>query len=174
MSDSGSQVLIINEGILQELIRNGIRFETLPVQSTVLLSACGNKTTLIRKEVSMSFAINGDACSQVISGLILGSDLLFNYGFAVDFEKRCLNKKMTASETGVRNYEFAKEDTFEGGDKTTEESGDEIYAFQVVPITTDNGSLISNMSVETEASSHDLQVSTEIQDCQQVDTAKRA
>ena len=56
----------------------------------------------------------------MIGGSILGSDYLFNYGFPMDFKNRCLTK-VTTDETGVRNYELAKEDTFEGGEKTTQQ-----------------------------------------------------
>lgn len=127
------------------------------MQSTVLLSEFGNKTTRIRKQELLSFEINGDefeniflVCSQLINGVILGSDFLFDYGLAVDVEKRCLTRKMTASEAGDRHYEFVKEeDIFEGGEKITDESGDECYVFQVVPVTMDDRSLISNVNVET-------------------------
>lgn len=89
------------------------------MQCTVLLSEFGNKTTRIRKQVLLSFEINGDefeniflVCSQLISGVILGSDFLFDYGLAVDVEKRCLTRKMTASEAGDRHYEFVKEEDY--------------------------------------------------------------
>jgi hypothetical protein len=76
------------------MVRNGIRLEILPVQSTVLLSAFGNKATRIRKRALLSFQINEDefenifrVCPQLISDIILVSDFLFSYEFAMDLEK---------------------------------------------------------------------------------------
>lgn len=76
------------------MFRNGIRLEILPVQSTVLLSAFGNKATRIRKRALLSFQINEDefeniirVCPQLISDIILVSYFLFNYEFAMDLEK---------------------------------------------------------------------------------------
>jgi hypothetical protein len=67
--DSGSRLSLISEDTFQELVRNGIGIETLPVQSAVLLSSFGHTTTRSKRKMLVSFEIDGDEFENVFSEL---------------------------------------------------------------------------------------------------------
>ena len=69
---------------LKELVRNGMGSETLPMQSTVLLSAFGHTTSRINRKMLVSKRDGEESenifpdCWQLMSAITLGSDFLFN------------------------------------------------------------------------------------------------
>jgi hypothetical protein len=73
----------------------------LKLQSTVLVTAFGSRSRRIKKEVYIPLFI-GDDCfehvllvsGQLIESLLIGADLLQEYGMVVNFETNCLKYEM--------------------------------------------------------------------------------
>jgi hypothetical protein len=95
--DTGSEISLITEDLCAQLLSQGIEMLKLKLQSTVLVTAFGSRSRRIKKQVYIPFFI-GDDCfehvflvsGQLIESLLIGADLLQEYGVVVNFRTSCL------------------------------------------------------------------------------------
>jgi hypothetical protein len=94
--DTGSEVSLLSENLYDRLILAGLPAHEISVPNTVLVTAFGNRTKRIRKQVYLQFTIGEDVfegmflvSQQLISSVILGCDFAVDYKVTIDFDSRC-------------------------------------------------------------------------------------
>jgi hypothetical protein len=137
--DKGAQVSIMSQAVYDELVRDGIETNDLPVVSTVLDSAFKGKTKRIKKQSLLKFQIQNKnyeniflICPQLRSLIILGVDFLARQGLCVDFKRSCLRRE---TEFGVVDFPFRE--IVEGnanvaGESQTGSEDDGVFQFSEV------------------------------------------
>jgi hypothetical protein len=110
--DTGSQVSVLSDDVFRQIKIRGPIME-LPVQSVVLMSAFGNKTSRVKRQALISFNFNEDKFEndflispQLVSPGILGADFLYTYKFSIDLGLRRMTRVTPGEKTGVRTYEL--------------------------------------------------------------------
>jgi hypothetical protein len=91
--DSGAQVSIISENVYEQLIINNGEYPTIPVSSTVLVSAFNSKSKRIKKQTLIEFVIGENdkyenaflVAPKLVTPVILGSDFLYEHGRSYGF-----------------------------------------------------------------------------------------
>ena len=154
--DTGSQVSVLSDDIFRQLKLQGSIME-LPVQSVVLMSAFGNKTSRVKRQAMISFTINGDEFEnnflispQLVSPGILGADFLYEYKLSIDLGSGHITRVTPSEGTGVRKYELIYNLGLNKMDKVTalkEESQGEFL--KVKTITCDGRVLLQPSLVRT-------------------------
>jgi hypothetical protein len=87
LAASGSQISLMSDKDYQDLTASGCKSLELPINSAVLITAFGNHSRHLRKQILFDFSIKKDKykqicliSSQLIPPIILGADFLFDYG----------------------------------------------------------------------------------------------
>nr|CAI5861741.1 unnamed protein product [Callosobruchus analis] len=95
--DSGSQVTGVSENFLKQLVRMDESIPRMPCKCVVLSGAIGNKSTVGREQVYLTFELGGrefEYCFLVIPGLvrniILGCDWLRDNSLIINFSENAL------------------------------------------------------------------------------------
>nr|CAI5856502.1 unnamed protein product [Callosobruchus analis] len=95
--DSGSQVTGVSENFLKQLVRVDESIPRMPCKCVVLSGAIGNKSTVGREQVYLTFELGGrefEYCFLVIPGLvrniILGCDWLRDNSLIINFSENAL------------------------------------------------------------------------------------
>ena len=101
--DTGSQVSVLSYGIYRKLKLQREPMQELPVQSVVLMSAFGNKTSRVRKQVLIPFRIsdcefenNFLICPQLVSPGLLEADFCTPINFPLIWEKSAWHEQYKA------------------------------------------------------------------------------
>ena len=88
---------MINERVYEELIRTAIQPLTLPLSGVVLITAFGKKSNRIKNQALLEVQIGEDKFEsvflivpQLINDMIIGCQLLQEYGIIFDFTDRAL------------------------------------------------------------------------------------
>lgn len=95
--DTGSEVSVIAENILDELKKQNVKIPTLPVAGVIIVGVTGVRSKRVTKQVHLNLEIENkeyDNTFLVVKGLnldiILGNDFLKKYGAIIDFRNRVL------------------------------------------------------------------------------------
>jgi hypothetical protein len=113
--DSGAQVSIISEDVYEQLIINNGAYPTVPVSSTVLVSAFNSKFKRIKKQTLIGFVIGEKdkyenvflVAPRLITPVILGSDFLYEHGAVMDFVTESIR---TEKDGETKCYKFQEDD----------------------------------------------------------------
>ena len=91
--DTGSEINLITEDLYAHLLSQGIEMLELKLQSTVLITAFGNRSRRIKKQVYLPFYIGDDSfehvflvSGQLLESLLIGANFLQEYGLVVNFK----------------------------------------------------------------------------------------
>jgi hypothetical protein len=94
--DTGSEVSLLSENLYDRLILAGMPAHEISVQNTVLVTAFGNRTKRVRKQVYLEFTIGDDVFEgvflispQLINSVLIGCDFATDYKVTIDFDNRC-------------------------------------------------------------------------------------
>jgi hypothetical protein len=97
--DTGSQVSVLSEEIYRKLKLQGGPVQELPVQSLVLVSAFGNKTSGVSRQALIPFRNTDEEfennfliCSHLVSPGLFGADFLYAYKFSIDLGAGCMTR----------------------------------------------------------------------------------
>ena len=98
--DTGSEISVISEHILDELKELNKNIPSLPVAGVTIVGITGVRSKRVTKQVHLNMVINGvgyDNTFLVICGLnlevILGNDFLIKHKAVIDFQKWMLELK---------------------------------------------------------------------------------
>ena len=93
--DTGSEVSVISEHILDEIRENNKHIPSLPVAGVSIVGVTGVRSKRVTKQVQLNMIINGGTYENsflVVRGLnlevILGNDFLIRHSAVIDFKKR--------------------------------------------------------------------------------------
>lgn len=103
--DTGCQTSCISENFYRKLIGLGKEVRTIPVSGVIMLSALGNRTKDVNKQVFLDVQLNSETTqiiflvvNNLINEVIIGNDWLHAVKGKVDFNKKTLeielNKKI--------------------------------------------------------------------------------
>ena len=95
--DTGSEISVISEHVLDELKEINKNIPSLPVAGVTIVGITGIRSKRVTKQVHLNMIINGVGCDNtflVVQGLnldvILGNDFLIKHKAVIDFHKRVL------------------------------------------------------------------------------------
>jgi hypothetical protein len=139
--DTGSQVSVLSEEVYLKLKLRDEFLQELPVQSVVLISAFGSKTSRVKRQSLIPLKINGDEfennfliCPQLVSPGLFGADFLYLYKFSIDLGAGCMTRTVSGREPEIVEYPFVREKETGNADveTSTEEVEDEEICVQRV------------------------------------------
>ena len=98
--DSGSEVSVISEKLYNKLVLKGLPTYEIGINNAVLITAFGNRTKRLKKQVYLEFAIGQDVFEnvflvspQLIGSVIIGCDFARDCGLIIDFNAECIKYK---------------------------------------------------------------------------------
>jgi hypothetical protein len=121
--DTGSDVNLLNEHVFEQLINEGTKIPTLPLENIALVTAFGKKTQRIKKQALIEFMIGGDVFEsvflitpQLTNQAILGHQFAREYGIIMNFRN---NSFSYARDGKTREVSFSqRQDLIEQHDET--------------------------------------------------------
>ncbi|KDR14848.1 hypothetical protein L798_11488 [Zootermopsis nevadensis] len=118
--DSGAEMSIISETLVDALIESGLKLLRIPVVNGVLISAWGSRTKMIRKQALIPIKIDDQMYEQVfmvapqlLAHAILEANILNDFQVVVDFKEKCFSTKQDGKRS---RHSFIYKDTSGGGD----------------------------------------------------------
>jgi hypothetical protein len=115
--DTGSQVSVLSEETYHKVKFQSETPHELPVQSTVFISAFGNKTSRVKRQALIPFQINGDdfennffICPQLACPGLFGADFLYSYKFSIDLGAGRMTRTVLGKDATTIEYPFVRED----------------------------------------------------------------
>ena len=96
--DSGSERSVISKGFYDTLIKDGGKLEEIPVKSTYVVTAVGNKSQRVGKQVLLPMRFGNEVdhktclvIPNLIYEMILGIDWLNEHSAVIDFDRGVIN-----------------------------------------------------------------------------------
>jgi hypothetical protein len=89
--DSGSEVSVISEKLYNQLVLKGLPTYEIGINNAVLITAFGNRTKRLKKQVYLEFAIGQDVFENGF--VIIGCDFAKDCGLIIDFNDECIKYK---------------------------------------------------------------------------------